>query len=73
MSWNDGYERKKFERKQVGQAKRFKDLGMTDEQIQEIYALDLREYRDNRIFQFIPNLLIHWKMMKAETAYIRSL
>lgn len=38
MSWNDGYERKKFERKQVGQAKRFKDLGMTDEQIQEIYA-----------------------------------
>lgn len=73
MSWNDGYERKKFERKQVGQAKRFKDLGMTDEQIQEIYASDLREYRDNRIFQFIPNLLIHWKMMKAETAYIRSL
>ena len=50
MSWNDGYERKKFERKQVGQAKRFKDLGMTDEQIQEIYALDLREYRNNRIF-----------------------
>lgn len=50
MSWNDGYERKKFERKQVGQAKRFKDLGMTDEQIQEIYASDLREYRDNRIF-----------------------
>lgn len=50
MSWNDGYERKKFERKQVGQAKRFRDLGMTDEQIQEIYASDLREYRDNRIF-----------------------
>ena len=52
MSWNDGYERKKFERKQVGQAKRFKDLGMTDEQIQEIYALDLREYRNNRIFSY---------------------
>ena len=50
MSWNDGYERKKFERKQVGQAKWFRDLGMTDEQIQEIYASDLREYRDNRIF-----------------------
>ena len=65
---------KSLNEKQVGQAKRFKDLGMTDEQIQEIYASDLREYRDNRIFfQFIPNLLIHWKMMKAETAYIRSL
>lgn len=50
MSWNDRYERKKFERKQVGQAKWFRDLGMTDEQIQEIYASDLREYRDNRIF-----------------------
>lgn len=50
MSWNDGYERKKFERKQVGQAKWFRDLGMTDEQIQEIYASDLREYQDNRIF-----------------------
>ena len=50
MSLNDGYERKKFERKQVGQAKRFKDLGMTDELIQEIYASDLREYRDYRIF-----------------------
>lgn len=73
MSWNDGYERKKFERKQVGQAKRFKDLGMTDEQIQEIYALDLREYRNNRIFSIHTHLLIHWKMMKAETAYIRSL
>lgn len=56
MSWNDGYERKKFERKQVGQAKRFKDLGMTDEQIQEIYASDLREYRDNRIFSIHSQL-----------------
>ena len=66
MSWNDGYERKKFERKQVGQAKWFRDLGMTDEQIQESIEIIV-------FFQFIPNLLIHWKMMKAETAYIRSL
>lgn len=64
---------KSLNENRLDRQKGLKDLGMTDEQIQEIYALDLREYRDNRIFQFIPNLLIHWKMMKAETAYIRSL
>lgn len=48
MSWNDGYERKKFERKQVGQAKRFKDLGMTDEQIQEICIADFTCYKKEK-------------------------
>ena len=50
MSWNNGYERKKFEQKQSMQANQFRALGMTEEQIHEIYLHDLEEHRDNRIF-----------------------
>lgn len=28
MSWNDGYERKKFEKKQAAQAEQYRLLGM---------------------------------------------
>ena len=48
MSWNDGYERKKFEQEQKAQAKVYRKCGMSEEQIQAMYLLDLREYRNNR-------------------------
>lgn len=48
MSWNDGYERKKFEQAQKAQAKAYRKCGMSEEQIQAMYLLDLREYRNNR-------------------------
>ena len=48
MSWNDGYERKKFEQEQKAQAKAYRKCGMSEEQIQAMYLLDLREYRNNR-------------------------
>lgn len=48
MSWNNGYERKKFEQKQRTQAKEYSNCGMSESQIQEMYLHDLREYRNNR-------------------------
>lgn len=50
MSWNDGYERKKFEKKQAAQAEQYRLLGMNEAQIHAIYLFDLEEYRRNRIF-----------------------
>lgn len=48
MSWNDGYERNKFEQEQKAQEKVYRKCGMSDEQIREMYLLDLLEYRNNR-------------------------
>lgn len=50
MSWNNGYERKKFEQEQKAQAKEYRKCGMNEEQIQAMYLQDLQEYRNNRIF-----------------------
>lgn len=50
MSWNDGIERKKFENAEAKQEKEFRKLGMTDDQIQEIYQLDLEVYKGNRVY-----------------------
>ncbi len=50
MSWNDGYERKKFEQAQKAQAKEYSKCGMSEEQIQAVYLQDLQEYRNNRIY-----------------------
>lgn len=50
MSWNDGYERKKFEHAQKAQAKEYRKYGMNEEQIQAMYLQDLQEYRNNRIY-----------------------
>lgn len=50
MSWNDGYERKKFEHAQKAQAKEYRKYGMNEEQIQAMYLHDLQEYRNDRIY-----------------------
>ena len=50
MSWNNGYERKKFEQAQKAQAKEYRKCGMNEEQIQAMYLQDLQEYRNNRIY-----------------------
>ena len=49
MSWNNGYERRKFEQAQKAQAKEYRKCGMNEEQIQAMYLQDLQEYRNNRI------------------------
>lgn len=48
MSWNDGYERRKFEAKQQKQAEEYRALGMTEEQIQAMYEFDLEQYKSDR-------------------------
>lgn len=50
MSWNNGYERRKFEQVQKAQAKEYQKCGMNEEQIQAMYLQDLQEYRNNRIY-----------------------
>ena len=48
MSWNDGYERRKFEARQKKQAEEYRALGMTEEQIQTMYEFDLAQYKSDR-------------------------
>ena len=43
MCWNDGYERRKFEARQKKQAEEYRALGMTEEQIKEMYEFDLEQ------------------------------
>jgi DNA-directed RNA polymerase specialized sigma subunit len=48
MSWNDGYERRKFEAKQQKQAEEYRALGMTEDQIQAMYEFDLEQFKSER-------------------------
>ena len=49
MSWNNGYERRKFEAWQKKQAEEYRALGMSEEQIQIMYEFDLEQFRSERI------------------------
>ena len=48
MSWNDGFERKKFKDEQKKKAKYYRSLGMTEEQIQVEYDLAHEEFKSMR-------------------------
>ena len=48
MSWNDGYERKKFNARIKKEIIEYKALGMTEEQIAAIVRLDEDQYRSER-------------------------
>ena len=48
MSWNNAYERKKFEARQKKQSEEYRALGMTEEQIKEMYEFDLEQYKSDR-------------------------
>ena len=48
MSWNDGYERKMFAKRQKKQAEEYRALGMTEEQIKEMYEFDLEQFKSER-------------------------
>ncbi len=50
MRWNDGKERKIFEKRQAILAEQYRAVGMTEEQIQQMYEFDLAVYRSERIF-----------------------
>ena len=60
MSWNNGYERKKFELLQQRLAVKYRELGMAEEQIKAIYKFDLEQFKSERRFythtvSFEPN------------------
>lgn len=48
MSWNNASERKNFELRQQKQAEEYRRLGMTEEQIREMYLFDLSQYNSDR-------------------------
>ena len=48
MSWNNGYERKKFMARMKKQAEEYRAAGMTEEQIQAMYEYDLDVFRSDR-------------------------
>lgn len=50
MSWNNGKERKLFEKRQSVLAEQYRAVGMTEEQIQQMYEFDLAVYRSERVF-----------------------
>ncbi len=50
MSWNNGYERKKFEERMAKQAKEYRKAGMTEEQIKAMYEFDLAQFNSDRAF-----------------------
>ena len=51
MSWNNGYERRKFEAWQKQQAEEYRALGMSEEQIQAIYVFDLEQFNSERRYR----------------------
>ena len=50
MSWNNGKERKLFEKRQAILAEQYRSVGMTEEQIQQMYQFDLAVFRSERVF-----------------------
>lgn len=48
MSWNNGYETKKFKARQKKQAEEYRALGMTEDQIQAMYEFDLEQFKSER-------------------------
>ena len=51
MSWNNGYERRKFEAWQKKQAEEYRALGMTEKQIKEMYEFDLEQFKSERRYR----------------------
>ena len=51
MSWNNGYETKKFEARQKKQAEEYRALGMTEEQIKAMYEFDLEQFKSERRYR----------------------
>lgn len=50
MSWNNGLERKKFEKRQAILAEQYRLVGMTEQQIQQMNEFDLAVFRSERIY-----------------------
>ena len=51
MGWNNANERRKFEERQKRLAIEYRENGMTDKQIEEMYQFDLRQFNSNRRYR----------------------
>lgn len=51
MSWNNGKEKKKFDKQQERQAEEYRQYGMSEKDIQEMYQFDLEMLRKERVFR----------------------
>lgn len=49
MGWNNGNEKNRFEKRQEKLAERYRQAGMTEEQIRIMYEFDREQYRRERI------------------------
>ena len=58
MSWNDGLERKKFERRWSQEEKAYREAGMSEEQILSMREFEEEQYRSNRRYQMHTQPLI---------------
>ena len=72
MSWNNGYERKKFELARRRQAAKYRKFGMTEEQIEAMYKFDLEQFKSERRFyshtvSFEPNEFDPYKDAEDKT------
>lgn len=50
MCWNNGKERRKFEKVQSALAKQYRAEGMTEEQVRQMYEFDLVAHRSDRAY-----------------------
>ena len=50
MNWHNGKEWNAFWRRSIRQAEEYRTLGMTEEQIRELYRFDLEVFRSDRRF-----------------------
>ena len=50
MNWHNGKEWNAFRRRSIRQAEEYRALGMTEEQIRELYRFDLEVFRSDRRF-----------------------
>ncbi len=48
MNWNNGYERKRFDKEQKRRAEEYRKLGMSEAQIREMYLFDLAWFKSKR-------------------------
>lgn len=51
MAWNNGFERKKFDERQVRLAEKYHATGMSDYQIEQMQQFDLDVFRGERNYQ----------------------
>lgn len=68
MNWHNGKEWNAFRRRTARQAEEYRALGMTEEQIRELYRFDLEVFRsDRRFYRHLEDLESYYDESWEET------